>query len=90
MASLRSPAVDPGEESLILLESLVCLLREKNILSRADLEELSHRVKMRAAGTADGALPCCHEAATAASEGMQRMTTYLGQRYGGKHARHLK
>lgn len=89
MASLRNPAVDPGEESMIILQTLLCLLREKNVLSRADLEELSHRVTMRAAGTADDPLPCCREAAAAASDDMRRMTDYLGQRYGGKHTRHL-
>lgn len=89
MTFVRSPTVDPGEESIIILESLLCLLREKNILTRADIEELSQRVQMRAAGTADDALPCCREAAAAASQDMQRMTSYLGQRYGGKHARHL-
>ena len=83
---------DTGEESRIILQSLLCLLREKNILSRADIEDLRHRVELRAAGkasTADGAFPCCPEAAAAAAEDMKQMTSYLGQRYGGKHNRHL-
>ena len=87
MASAHHPTADPGEESLIILETLLCLLREKNILSRADLEELSHKVRLRAAGAADGPLPCCPNAAEAASEDIQRVTRYIGQRYGGKHAR---
>ena len=65
------------------------ILREKNVLSRADLEELSHKVGMRAKGAADGPLPCCPDAATAASEDMRRITSYLGARHGGKHARGL-
>lgn len=89
MASVHPSAADPGEESLIILQSLLCLLREKNILSRADIEELSHKVRLRATGVADGPLPCCPESAAAASEDMQRVTSYIGQRYGGKHARGL-
>ena len=89
MASAQHPTVDPGEESLVILQSLLCLLREKNVLSRADLEELSHKVGMRAAGAADGPLPCCPNVASAASEDMRRITSYLGQRHGGKHARGL-
>lgn len=89
MASAHHPGVDPGEESLIILQSLLCLLREKNVLSRADIEELSHKVRMRAAGLADAPLPCCRETAAAASEEIERVTTYIGQRYGGKHARGL-
>jgi len=89
MASANRPGFDPGDESIIILQSLLCLLREKNILSRADIEELNHRVEMRATGAADAGLPCCPEAAAAAAEDMQHMTRYLGQRYGGKHNRHL-
>jgi hypothetical protein len=89
MASAQHPTVDPGEESLVILQSLLCLLREKNILSRADLEELSYKVGQRAAGAVDGPLPCCPDAATAASQDMNRITSYLGARHGGKHARGL-
>lgn len=78
---------DAGDESLIIIQSLLCLLREKNILSRGDIEELAHKVEARATGIAEGPLPCCAHAATAASAAMQRMTSYIGQRYGGKHAR---
>lgn len=89
MATLHHPTADPGEESLVILQSLLCLLREKNILNRADIEELSQKVALRAAGKADTPLPCCPESALAASEDMQRLTSYIGQRYGGKHARSL-
>ena len=78
---------DLGEESLIILQSLLCLLREKNILSRADMEELCHKMVERAAGNHEGPLSCCLESAKAASSDIERITKYIGQRYGGKHAR---
>ena len=54
------------------------------------LPTLKYWLRMeRAAGAADGPLPCCPNAATAASEDMRRITSYLGQRHGGKHARGL-
>ena len=87
MATAAHPAADPGEESLIILQSLLCLLREKNILNRADIEELSAKIERRARGTADGPLPCCSEAASAAMADMQQVSEYIGRRYGGKHAR---
>lgn len=81
---------DPGAESFIILQSLLCLLREKNLLTRADLEELSRKVEQRAAGGGEGPLPCCLQTAAAASADMRQMTHYLGQRYGGKHGRALR
>ena len=87
MASAPHPKADPGEESLVILQSLLCLLREKNILTRADIEELNAEVSRRAYGPAEAPLPCCPESAVAASEDMKRLTSYIGQRYGGKHAR---
>ena len=87
MLEAARPAADPGEESLIILQSLLCLLREKNILSRADIEELSHKIGQRAKGSAEGPLSCCPETARAASADMERITQYIGQRYGGKHTR---
>lgn len=87
MASVLHPAADPGEESLIILQSLLCLLREKNLLSRADIEDLSRKVALRASGAADGPLPCCRESAAAASADMAQMESYIGRRYGGKHGR---
>lgn len=93
MASVHNSApvsdVDPGQESMVILQSLLCLLREKNILTRADLEELSHKVALRASCATDGPLSCCPDVATAASEDLHRITSYLGRRHGGKHARGL-
>ena len=89
MPTLHQATADPGEESLLILQSLLCLLREKNILTRADIEELCEKVSLRASGHADAPLSCCPESARAASEDMRRLTSYIGQRYGGKHARSL-
>ena len=86
MAS-HHPAADPGEESFIILQSLLCLLREKNVLSRSDMEELCRKVDQRAAGQPEGPLPCCTHSASAAAQDMHQMTSYLGQRYGGKRSR---
>lgn len=82
MATRASAVGETGEESLVILQHLLCLLREKNILSRADIEELCHKVE-----ASTGPLSCCAQTASAASADMQRMTGYIGQRYGGKHAR---
>ncbi|WP_375420717.1 hypothetical protein [uncultured Sphingomonas sp.] len=89
-AALDSADISQGEQSLIILQSLLCLLREKNLLTRADIEDLCHKVEMRAAGEGGNALPCCAESANAASSKMQRLTSYIGQRYGGKHARSFR
>ena len=91
MAMLAPEALDvdgdPGEESLIILQSLICLMREKNLLTRADVEELCNKVDRRARGESKVPLPCCSQAAQGASGVMHRLTSYIGQRYGGKHAR---
>lgn len=91
MASMVPPAADhggdPGEESLVILQSLLCLLREKNLLTRADMEELCQKVDRRARGESQIPLPCCSDAAQGASQLMHRLTSYIGQRYGGKHSR---
>ena len=100
MASLAPPATeraasahvapvhhDPGEESLIILQSLVCLMREKNLLSRADVEELCRKVDSRAGGESQVPLPCCADAAQGASGLMHELTSFIGRKYGGKHAR---
>ena len=81
------PVGDPGQESLIILQSLLCVMREKNLLTRADVEELTRKVDRRAEGTSKIPLPCCSESAQSASGLMHRLTNYMGQRYGGKHAR---
>jgi hypothetical protein len=76
-----------GDESLVILQSLLCLLREKNVLSRADIEELADRVAMRAAQAERDPLPCCSEATQGAAREMARIGDYVGSRYGGKHRR---
>ena len=76
-----------GDESLVILQSLLCLLREKNVLSRADIEELADRVAMRAAQAERDPLPCCSEATQGAAREMARIGDYVGHRYGGKHRR---
>lgn len=76
-----------GDESLVILQSLLCLLREKNVLTRADIEELTDRVAMRAAQAERDPLPCCAEATQAAAREMARIGSYVGQHYGGKHRR---
>ncbi len=88
MGRIQGPSVSSGDESLIILQSLLCVLREKNLLTRADIEDLCHKVEQRAAaGEDENPLPCCTESAVAASSAMQRLASYIGHRYGGKHAR---
>lgn len=81
--------VSSGEESLIILESLLCLMREKNLLSRSDIELLCAKIERRADGIGKNPLPCSTPNAHVASDFMRRLAGYLGQRYGGKHARDL-
>lgn len=82
LETVAPPSAAAGEESLIILQHLLCLLREKNILGRADIEDLCRKVS-----DSTGPLACCPQAASAASADMQRMTSYIGKQYGGKHAR---
>jgi hypothetical protein len=81
--------VQAGDESMIILESLLCVMREKNMLSRQDLELLCQKVDRRAAGISKNPLPCCPDKAANASSYIQRLSAYLGQRYGGKHLRRV-
>ena len=76
-----------GDQSLVILQSLICLLREKNLLSRADIEELCDKVSMRAKQCESAPLPCTETAAIAAASEMARIGSYVGTRYGGKHRR---
>jgi hypothetical protein len=78
-----------GEESLIILESLLCLMREKNLLTRSDIELLCAKVGRRAEGDSKNPLPCRSESAQEAHSYLRQLTSYLGQRYGGRHARHV-
>lgn len=85
MASTES---DHGEGVLVILQSLICLLREKNVLTRSDIEELCDRVATRAADAAHDPMPCRREATRTAAAEMTRITEYTGRRYGGKHRPH--
>ena len=49
---------DPEDKNLVILQSLICLLREKNILSRADIEDLCATVQRRA--RRHGPSDACH------------------------------
>ncbi len=82
-----TPDARAGEECLVILQSLLCVLREKNVLSRADIETLSDRVAMRAAAAERDPFPCCAESTRAAASEMTRISDYIGQHYGGKHRR---
>lgn len=80
--------VESGEKAMILLQSLICYLREKNVLSRADIEELRDRVEARIAAT-ETALPCASAIAAAAATEMRELDDYCGRTYGGKHRRRI-
>lgn len=91
MASIVPPAAEQGsksgEESLIVLQSLICLMREKNLLTRTDVEELCSKVDRRARGESQIPIACCTQAAQGASGMMHRLAAHIGQRYGGRRAR---
>ena len=78
--------VDSGEKAMILLQSLICYLREKNVLSRADIEELRERVESRIAVTEQD-IPTT--TAMAAITEMRELDAYCGRTYGGKHRRRV-
>lgn len=81
------PQERSGDETLVILQSLLCLLREKNVLTRADIETLCERVSMRAAQAERDPFPCAAEAARTAAQEMARISGYIGPHYGGKHRR---
>ncbi|MEG3165922.1 hypothetical protein U1701_15090 [Sphingomonas sp. PB2P19] len=78
---------DPEDKNLVILQSLICLLREKNILSRADIEDLCATVQARAADHAHDKLPCAASSAKAAANEIAQIGDYVGHKYGGKHRR---
>jgi hypothetical protein len=78
---------DPEDKNLVILQSLICLLREKNILSRADIEELCATVQRRAAEPASDPMPCQNGALREAAIEVAHIGDYIGRRYGGKHRR---
>ncbi|MCC2979174.1 MULTISPECIES: hypothetical protein [unclassified Sphingomonas] len=81
------PKERAGDETLVILQSLLCLLREKNVLTRADIETLCDRVAMRASQAERDPFPCAAEAARNAAAEMARIGGYIGAHYGGKHRR---
>ncbi len=85
--STIEPCDAAGDKSMIILQSLLCLLREKNLLSRADIEDLAAKVAVRAANREHDPLPCQSDAVVAAKSEMDRLGAYIGGRYGGKHRR---
>jgi hypothetical protein len=80
---------DPEDKNLVILQSLICLLREKNVLSRADIEELCDTVQFRATHHASDALPCQADGARAAATEVAQIGDYVGRRFGGKHRRNI-
>ena len=89
MASSLKLEADPEDKNLVILQSLICLLREKNVLSRADIEELCDKVQARVADHDSDALPCQMEGARAAATEVAQIGDYIGRKYGGKHRRSL-
>lgn len=85
---IETTEVDSGEKAMILLQSLICYLREKNVLSRADIEELRDRVEARIAAN-ESSLPCTAALASAAASEMRELDDYCGKAYGGKHRRRV-
>jgi hypothetical protein len=73
------------DKSWIVLETLLCMLRENNILKRSDIEELCERVERRASTIAADPLPCCKQSAAVAAAELNKLSSYIGHRYGGKH-----
>ncbi|WP_081570636.1 hypothetical protein [Sphingobium herbicidovorans] len=84
---MNNDNVAPGDKAMILLQSLICYLREKNVLSRADIEELRDRVEARMA-TPDSGLSCATALVAAVNE-MRELDDYCGKKYGGKHRRQV-
>jgi hypothetical protein len=85
--ALRADDTDNGDKSLVILQTLLCLLREKNLLSRADIEDLSERVKARVQDPELGPFRCGTSSAVAAAAEMAKIGEFIGTRYGGKHRR---
>lgn len=79
--------VESGDKALVILQTMICYLREKNILSRADIEVLRERVEARIDETRTANLPCDATIAEAAAREMRDLDEYCGKRYGGKHRR---
>ena len=80
-------ADEPVDKTMVILQSLLCVLREKNLLTRADIENLCDKVQASVAAGASDAMPCCGPGALAAASEMGKIGDYIGRRYGGKHRR---
>lgn len=85
--ALNADEIDSGDKSLVILQSLLCVLREKNLLSRGDIEDLCDRVKARVHESDVGPLRCCPDSAVAAAKEMAKIGDFIGSHYGGKHRR---
>lgn len=83
---MSNAAIDSGEKASIILETLICYLREKNVFNRADIECLLDNVEN---GYALGSKPNrpSEAAVTAATQEMAAIEKYCGMRFGGKHRR---
>ncbi|MDF2640180.1 MAG: hypothetical protein K0R64_3164 [Novosphingobium lindaniclasticum] len=81
---IEKTEVESGDKAMILLQSLICYLREKNVLTRADIEELREKVEARIAD-AETNLPCASALATAAASEMRELEQFCGKKFGGKH-----
>jgi hypothetical protein len=86
MDKIELAAEEPSDKALVILQSLLCVLREKNLLTRADIENLCDKVA-HAADQTQSPLPCCGASALAAASEMGKIGDYIGRRYGGKHRR---
>ena len=89
MATSLKLEADPEDKNLVILQSLICLLREKNVLSRADIEELCDNVQSRVANHDSDPLPCQMDGARAAATEVAQIGDYIGRKYGGKHRRSI-
>jgi len=87
MNGMGFAADEKDDKTMVILQSLLCLLREKNLLTRADIEDLCEKVRARADGHEPDPLPCQATGALAAAAEMGRIGDYIGRRYGGKHRR---
>jgi len=87
MKDVELAAEGSSDKTMLILQSLLCVLREKNLLTRADIENLCDKVQAAAADQSQNPLPCCGASALAAANEMGRIGDYIGRRYGGKHRR---
>lgn len=87
MKDIELDARDAGDKAMLVLESLLCVMREKNLLTRADIEDLCEKVQASVSDRTAHAMPCCDTTALAAANEMGKIGDYIGRRYGGKHRR---